>query len=378
MSLLGVPLLVGTVLLTVAVTVVSVWVGGRLRGPALWQGVRRAALVLLCQACAVLTVAVVVNGQYEFYATWDDLVGSGSGSGGGGVVLTPLTPPGDGPVRGAGGAGAGAGVAGGLRSVPFGRDGVRVVRYSGPRTHVEADVYVWLPPQYDQPAYRRTLFPVIELLPGYPGSVHNWFTMLDVTGLLMREMANGQARPAILVAPTMQLVPGLDTDCTDIPGGPSAETWAAWDVRDMVTANFRARKDGAGWAAMGYSEGGFCAVKLAVQHPRRYAAAVSLSGYFTPTAPAVTRSPALLRANDLLRVLGERRPRVSLLVMGTRQDADTAQDVMRLRDVVRAPTRVFSSILPTGGHNYGIWGSMLPAAMKWISQELDAPPRPRP
>lgn len=90
MSLLGVPLLVGTIVLTVAVTIASVWLGGRLYGSALSQAVRRAALALVCQVCAVLTVAVVVNDQYEFYATWDDLVGS-SPSGGVGA-LTPLTP----------------------------------------------------------------------------------------------------------------------------------------------------------------------------------------------------------------------------------------------------------------------------------------------
>ncbi|MEV8635700.1 alpha/beta hydrolase-fold protein [Streptosporangium sp. NPDC051023] len=364
MGLLGMPLLVGAVVLTVAVTVASVWLGGRLRGPVLWQAVRRAALVLTCQACAVLTVAVVVNDQFEFYATWDDLVGSSPSSGVG--ALAPLTPAGPEPVYGLRGPR-------GLRSVPFGQDGVRVVHYSGPRTRIKADVYVWLPPQYGQPAYKHRLFPTIELLPGYPGPVHNWFTLLNITGLLRQEMARGEVEPAILVAPTMQLAPGLDTDCTDIPGGPAAETWAAEDVRDMVTANFHARKDGAGWAAMGYSEGGFCAVKLAVQHSGQYAAAVSLSGYFTPTAPAVTRSPALLKANDLLQVLGKHRPKVSLLVMGTRQDSDTALDVTRLRDVVRAPTRVFSSILPTGGHNYGIWSSMLPVAIKWISKELGAP-----
>ncbi|MEZ0076491.1 alpha/beta hydrolase [Planotetraspora sp. GP83] len=362
MSLLGVPLLVGTIVLTVAVTVASVWIGGRLRGPALSQGVRRAALVLLCQVCAVLTVAVVVNDQFEFYATWDDLAGSSTGDAA--DALVPLTSPGHGFHASTS-----------QRFVPFGQDGVRVVDYDGPRTHIKAPVYVWLPPQYGQPAHRHELFPVIELLPGYPGPVHNWFTMLNITGLLTQEMARGTTRPAILVAPTMQLAPGLDTDCTDIPGGPRAETWAAEDVRDMVTANFRARKDGAGWAAMGYSEGGFCAAKLAVQHPAQFAAAVSLSGYFTPTAQAVTRSPALLKANDLLQVLGKRHPRVSLLVMGTRQDSDTAPDIMRLRQVVRAPTRVFSSILPTGGHNYGIWSSMLPAALKWISSELHDPRR---
>jgi S-formylglutathione hydrolase FrmB len=361
MSLLGLPMVIGAIVLAVAVTIACVWVSGRLRGPAISQTMKRTLMVLACQVSAVLAVAVVVNQQYEFYATWDDLVGTGDGGG----AVTPLTPP-DHAVGPGGHTGAR------LRFSPFGQDGVQVATYAGPRTGIRSKVYIWLPPQYNQAAYAGKRFPVIELLPGFPGPVHNWFTMLDVTRRLRQEMAGGTSQPAILVAPTMQVRPGLDTDCTDVPGL-RMETWAAEDVRTMVMTNFRARTDGSGWAAMGYSEGGFCATKLAVQHPRNYRAAVSLSGYFTPTAAIITRSPALFRSNDLMQVLRRHRPSVSLLVMGTRQDTNTALDVMRLRKVAHAPTRVFSSILPMGGHNYGVWSSMLPQAIQWISRQWSRP-----
>jgi S-formylglutathione hydrolase FrmB len=214
---------------------------------------------------------------------------------------------------------------------------------------------------------------VIELLPGFPGSVRNWFTKLDVIALMRQEMANGAAQPAILVAPTMQVQPGLDADCTDIPGGPRVETWASEDVPRLIKTSFRVRTDRFGWAAMGYSEGGFCAAKLAVQHSGSFGSAVSLSGYFTPNAKAVTRSPSLFKANNLLQLLRTHRPAVSLLVMGTWQDGDTARDIMNLRAVAQAPTQVFSSILPTGGHNPGVWNSMLPQALEWLSSELRDP-----
>jgi S-formylglutathione hydrolase FrmB len=362
MTLLGLPLLVGAILLALAVTIACVWASGRLPGSGVRRVAQRTLLVLLCQACAVAAVAVAVNQQYEFYTTWDDLVGNGGTAG----AVTQVTPPEP-------GGSLGSQVANGPVFGPSGLDGVQVATYTGPRTGITAPVYVWLPPQYDEAAYAGKRFPVIELLPGFPGSVRNWFTNLDVLALMKQEIAGGAAEPAILVAPTMQVRPGLDTDCTDLPGGPRVETWASADVQQLVTTHFRARTDRFGWAAMGYSEGGFCAAKLAVQHPGRYGSAVSLSGYFTPSAKAVTRSPALFDANNLLRLLRTHRPAVSLLVMGTRQDGDTAPDIQRLRAVAQAPTQVFSSILPAGGHNPGVWNSMLPQALTWLSSRLRDP-----
>jgi S-formylglutathione hydrolase FrmB len=362
MSLLGLPLLAGVILLAIAVTITCVWASGRLRGRGIRQVAQRTLLILACQVCALVAVAVAINQQYEFYTTWDDLVGSSNSVG----TVTQLTPPEP-------GSGLGAQAASGVRFRPDGVDGVQVATYTGPRSGIRTQVYVWLPPQYNQAAYAGKRFPVIELLPGFPGSVRNWFTQLNVTELLRQDMASGASQPTILVAPTMQVEPGLDTDCTNIPGGPQVETWAAEDVQHLIKADFRARTDRFGWAAMGYSEGGFCAAKLAVQHPRNFGSAVSLSGYFTPSAKAVTRSPSLFKANNLLRVLRTDHPAASLLVMGTRQDGDTALDVTRLRAVAHAPTEVFSAILPTGGHNFGVWNSMLPQAIKWMSSELRHP-----
>jgi len=53
---------------------------------------------------------------------------------------------------------------------------------TGRRSHITRAVYVYLPPQYFQPAYRAYRFPAIELIHGQPGQPQDWISVLGVTG----------------------------------------------------------------------------------------------------------------------------------------------------------------------------------------------------
>jgi enterochelin esterase-like enzyme len=76
---------------------------------------------------------------------------------------------------------------------------------TGPRTRITCVVYVYLPPQYFQPAYSRYRFPAIELIHGQPGEPQDWINVVGVTTMLDRLMARKQARPAVLVMPAPAL-----------------------------------------------------------------------------------------------------------------------------------------------------------------------------
>jgi enterochelin esterase-like enzyme len=60
-----------------------------------------------------------------------------------------------------------------------------------------------------------------------------------------------------------------DPDCSNIPNGPQVATWLTTDVRNLVQTSFRTSTDRDAWGLMGYSEGGLCASKLALQYPGR-------------------------------------------------------------------------------------------------------------
>ncbi|MQY07006.1 alpha/beta hydrolase [Actinomadura macrotermitis] len=363
MTLLGWPLLALLVVLAVAAPVGCLFAWNRLPGPRAAQGAGRLGLLLTCQATALLMVGVLINHHLHLYASWDDLFG---------------TEQADGDIHAAGAAPQpdGAGPVGRPQSLsPFhfdGRSRTFVARVQGQESGIRAEVRVWLPKQYDDPAYAGKRFPVVELFPGFPGSSWTWFGAMRGADLLRTAMRNGQAKPYILVAPTITVQPGRDTECADVPGGPKVATWLVADVRRIVTEHFRALPEAASWGTMGYSTGGFCAAKLALQYPNRFRAAVSLAGYFRPTSPDLTRAPALARANSPLDLLAAHPP-VDLLLAGSREDPGTVPAIDEMIRRSRPPTRSFTYIVLTGGHNVRVWQEMLPKAYEWLSKRVDGP-----
>ncbi len=195
----------------------------------------------------------------------------------------------------------------------------------GPRSHISGTIEVWLPPQYEQPGYRHTRFPVVELLPGYPGSPGAWFGAMDAGHELSALIRAHRAAPMILVAPKMNVLGTVDPGCADVPHRSLTSTWLGEDVPGLVQQNFRVLGGPKHWATMGYSAGAYCATNLALHHPRRFHAVVSLSGYNAPLAGLVTRDPALARANNPYLELRDarRQPDVVLLMAGSYQDSDT-------------------------------------------------------
>ncbi|RFU41497.1 esterase [Actinomadura logoneensis] len=360
MSLLGWPLLVLFVLAALAAPLGCLAAWNRVPGPRAARAAARLGMIALCQATALLVVGTLLNRSLHLYPTWADLLGT-AGRGGDIEAAGPTL------TRPAGGRGLDEG---GFR---FDRDSrTHVGHPRGAGSGIRAEVRVWLPPQYDDPRYRGRRFPVIELLPGFPGSSWTWFGALHVAGELEKAMRNGQAKPYILVSPTITVEPGRDTECADIPGGPRVATWLTTDVRTAVTRDFRALPDAGAWAAMGYSTGGFCAVKLAEQRPDLFRAAVSLAGYFTPTSPDITRDPNAVRANSPLELLAARPP-VDLLLGGTRTDRGTAAAIAGMVARVQPPTKAFTYVLRNGGHLPKVWEGMLPKAFEWLTQRVAGP-----
>ncbi|MFJ1971705.1 alpha/beta hydrolase [Streptomyces sp. NPDC087903] len=378
MSLTGTPFLYTLVALAVVALVLPFAVWSRLRGPRTLRAAARALMLLFAQGTAVALVFVLVNNQNSLYDNWADLLGTGNhvqeaanlgADGTGGIALRRLprvaqrfTPAG----------GPGMGAAG----------GVRVTQLRGRVSGVNAEVYVWLPPQYREPAYRHHRFPVVELLPGYPGSAKAWFGSLKAHEQLLPLMRDGRVAPFILVAPRTNLLAGVDTGCANIPATVNADSWLSIDVPRMVMDNFRAEAAPAGWAVAGYSAGGHCATKLAVAHPDRYRAAISLSGYNDPIgerASLAAQNPALRDGNNPYLLLRKAivPPRIALYLSG--QPHDGYEAGVALEASAKAPTTVHVVYIPksAGGHTMALWRPQVVPAFRWLTEELGERPAPR-
>ncbi|GHB21814.1 hypothetical protein GCM10010331_04950 [Streptomyces xanthochromogenes] len=368
MSLTGTPFLVIAILAAAAALLLPLVLWTRIGGPALVRWVSRLLMLGFAQVTAILVVFLLVNNANGLYDTWDDLLGGGNH-----VNAAPDLGP-----DGTGGRNAATEPKVKQKFEPYtnkvGKDVMKTM-LKGQVSGVEGDVAVWLPPQYNDPAYKDKSFPVVELLPGYPGSIGAWFGTLKVQEQLTPMMQRGEVAPFILVSPRTTLLSGKDTGCANVAGVVNADSWLSVDVRKMVTDNFRAQTGAGGWAVAGYSAGAHCAAKLAVEHPDRYRAGVDLSGYNDPAAERdsiTAKDPKLREESNPLWILKHAKtpPHVSLFVSG--EQTDGYADGLALKKAAKAPTAVTVLKLNGGGHASAVWKTQVPEVFRWLTKEMGA------
>ncbi len=373
MSLTGPWTVVLAVLLAIAAPFAALIVWNRVgRGASHAARARRWAtrggLLLLSQVTAVVLVAVLLNDANRFYTSWLELLGEHH------TVHSATPAPGrqDPTVRNRLAAAGGHGV---------------VVRITVPDTNSHVGTFsaeVYLPAAYASPAFAHRRFPVVELVAGSPGTPQTWTSSLHVARILDREIADGRTDPLIAVMPTAAVDGRRDTQCVDIVGGPAVDTYLSQDVRDAVLADFRADPSRDAWGVMGYSSGGFCASNLAMRHPDLYTAAVSIAGYDHPAHDSQTGnlfghdSSAQNLNTPIWRALHLPPPDVSLLLMTSAEDPETARDATALAAAARAPLAVSTVALRHGGHNFEVWRAEEPVAFAWLSARLTPPLAPAP
>jgi hypothetical protein len=151
---------------------------------------------------------------------------------------------------------------------------------TGSRYHPRA-AYVWVPPAWFAPTHPK--LPVIELLHGSPGEPSDWTRAdyADATSLAFAEKHGGTA--PILVMPDVNGSFGGDSECVNSERYGAVETYLTRDVPNFMRNNFNARTTPDSLAIAGLSEGGTCAVMLALTNPKQYPAFASYSGFSSPT-----------------------------------------------------------------------------------------------
>ena len=156
------------------------------------------------------------------------------------------------------------------------------------------------------------------------------------------------------------------------------ESFFAKDLPDAVLDHYRVSKKPGSWGIIGDSTGGYCALKLAMHHPRVYAAAAGLSPYYK--APIDPTTGDLFHGDKRLRNRADlwwclkhlSAPDTSLLVTSSKIGESNYKATLKFIEGVRATnlTRISSIMLDSGGHNFNTWRREIPAALQWISGRL--------
>jgi len=367
----------------------------------------RRVLPLRTVAAVVALVAVftagaaAVNVWFGYFSTWADVsagldtgVGSGDHLGRLGLSASPTAVPaavaGRRPLRVLSlaqlPAVLGARPAGGAVSSTGTLVAVSLV---GRRSHITRPGLVWLPPQYREPAYASTRFPVVELIPGTPGQPQDWIAHLHVDRVLAALTAAGRIGPMVVVlAPSNPplLFPrrrtGHGQECTNKGvRGAQDSTFMGVDVPADIAGALRVYPPGPRWAVGGYSSGGYCAADLTLKHPGTYGAVADLDGYLSPLEDGnlwhviFNKDWTAIRAYDVRAELALDRRRLPPFYLAAGVgNVEDLRDLRVLQSLLRARTAV-TTVLTPGGHHYPVWAAELPTTLTWIWDHIGRPAR---
>jgi enterochelin esterase-like enzyme len=353
-------------------------------GVLMWRvlAARRLAFRLLA-ACLAFAPAMAfgvlaVNKYYGYYQTWGAMIADLTNQGVSAASQVPDVTFGSGSQPG-----TLDGSAGRLTLAQQQGDLLRLT-VTGQRSHLTRAVYVYLPPQYFQTAYRAYRFPAIELIHGQPGEPQDWISVVGVTHTLDNLLADKLAQPAVLVMPDANGGQNISLQCLNQVGGPQDLTYLAVDLPAKIARVLRVQRPGPAWGVAGYSEGGFCAANMALRYPQRYGFAGVLSGYFTPfdnqlAASGRPVSPfggnSRLRAdNTPLEEIGK-LPAAAVIprfwLAAGAGDGQAVADTERFWHELRprqpdAPL----TLTPGGGHTMTTWRAEVPSMLAWMTPGL--------
>jgi len=362
----GFQVALGAVLL--AVLALGIWRWHRFR----WRRSERFGVLVIVQLLVLLFGFNMVNISGQYFGDWNDLAGSGS------VAATERMDRTD-PPNAFSGDDNDWRVTAVERAVDRARaaqSSLQVITLPGAATGYRLPAEVYLPGSYAVDSHRR--YPVIELQAGYPGSARTWPNYLHLKSMLDTLIGNGSMPAVIAVSTTQNPRRGYDSECVDadpkqVPGS-LAETYLTVDVPAFIRAHYRAGAGRVDWIDGGFSTGGFCAANLVLCHPRSYAGAVVLSGYFEPIVDHSTgplyATAAERAANNPSLLIRRKHPPTAFFLGAAQNNADdmVALSAMQTRVPSSDPLRIVTT--ESGGHSGTTWRELGPTAFSWMAAVL--------
>ncbi|MEV0411473.1 alpha/beta hydrolase-fold protein [Streptomyces sp. NPDC050448] len=368
MSLTSSTLLTAVVLATVLAFAAAVWLWPRLGRRGRRPVLGRVGLLLTLQVLLLASIGLTANRTFLLYGSWADLAGTqrmpstGHEAPGGSAVRLLGRQPTD--VRGGG--------------TPHVGGEIEKITVRGERSKAVVQAYVYLPPEYFQKGNEKRKFPATVVLTGFPGMAENLLKPLPYPKTAWTLAKQKKMPPMVLVMMQPSVVPTRNTQCIDVPGGPPSETFFGTDLPKAISGAYRVGTSPSNWAIMGDSTGGYCALKLALQHPEKYAAGVGLSADYKPeldkdSGDLFHGNTAEEKRSDLLWSLDNLpQGKSSFLVSTSQQGEGNYKPTQKFIEKVKAPARVSSITLDHGGHNFNTWKREIPPALQWLGGRIGA------
>ena len=246
--------------------------------------------------------------------------------------------------------------------------------------------YVWVPPAWF--GRNHPQLPVIELLHGTPGDPSDWTraSYADATALAFAKKHDGKA--PILVMPDVNGSFAADSECVNSAMIGDVETYLTKTVPEFMRKNFNASTAAGSVGIAGLSEGGTCAITLALNNPKVYSVFGDYSGLQSPVYQEDSKqqtvqilfggSEANYNAHNSPYLLAHQRfaGLAGWFEVG-------AQDTSKLRTAATTLQRLASNAgidtciaMPPGAHTFVLWQQAFSDSLPWMSWKLKLTPQP--
>ena len=327
-----------------------------------WQHLfRRFSLVISLQFFVLAALGVTINRAGDFYDSWTDLIGSKND-----LVKIAVSPEDLSLI-------SSTDIASATRTNGGSLIFHKVI--TGAQSGISSNVYVVASPKLAQrlESASHTIgsdYQVDELFPGTPGIPQTWVGALNGVATMESLENSGEIGPTLLVIPAINVVPGQDTECLNLIGGPQVESWITSDMYTFMKKFMGV--DSRKWGAFGYSEGGWCASEAAILHTDQYFAAVSLAGYFHPqydSGLAKRQQSALFARYDLVAVINSEKPQTKLLVIASVKDQFANAAAKKF--VAEVGSKISLKYIPVakGAHNTSVARPFVPTGLIWLNAQ---------
>ena len=246
--------------------------------------------------------------------------------------------------------------------------------------------YIWVPPAWF--ARSRPQLPVIELLHGTPGQPSDWTraSFADATALAYAEQHKGVA--PILVMPDINGSLTGDSECMNSGIYGQVETYVSQTVPAFMEKKFNARTSDDSFAIAGLSEGGLCATTLSLNHPKVYAAFANYSGDVSPTNQDLDEQQTIATLfggsvsaydahNPPYLLTHGRYTEVSGWFAAGAQDHTAVKAADTLQGLAENAGMNTCITTPPGAHNFDFWTQAFQQSLPWLSWQLKLAPEPR-
>jgi S-formylglutathione hydrolase FrmB len=185
-------------------------------------------------------------------------------------------------------------------------------------------------------------------------------------------------RAPLVVMPDINGARRQDTECVRTPSGGDVERYLTVDVPRWIAGHLPVTRNHRRWAIAGLSEGGTCAMMLALRHRREFAAFGDLSGLARPTVSDRDDPGRTVRVlfrgstsdydrHDPLWLLSHHRyPGLSGWLACGALDRSVRIDQQAVTALARrARITVREDVVP-GGHAWKVWRAELRKMLPWL------------